>query len=225
VWDLTTGETLHTLDRHDGFVCGLAFSPDGTRLASTSQDGTVLIWDVTEKVVGKIPESAVVGIEEAFRLLASTDAAQAQRGMEYLYRRPTESIKLCSGKITVPVAVPPEKIAKLIAELDSEDFTDRQAAVKELEAIGGEAIDALGNVLVKSSNPETRKLAGEVIGHYEAATLKGEDLRLVRMVELLENMGTTDARDLLVAWAAGPKGHRLTKEATAALSRMKRVEK
>ena len=32
---------------HYGFTARLAFSPDGTRLASNDWDGTVTIWDAT----------------------------------------------------------------------------------------------------------------------------------------------------------------------------------
>jgi WD40 repeat protein len=225
VWDLTTGAILQTLDRHDGYVCGLAFSPDGGKLASASQDGTVLVWEVAEKESGKAQEAAISRLEEAFRLLASSDAAQAQRGLEFLYRRPAETVKLCSDRISIPVAVLPEKIVKLIEDLGSEDFADRQAAVKDLEAVGGEAIDALRNIAFKSSNPETRKLADEIIKHYEAAAHKGDDLRLIRLVELLENTGTPEARSLLAKWAGGPKGHRMTKEAAVALERIKTLGK
>jgi len=36
-----------TIDAHDAEIWRLAYSPDGTRLASASQDGTVKIWDPT----------------------------------------------------------------------------------------------------------------------------------------------------------------------------------
>lgn len=221
VWDLTTGETIHNLDRHNGYVTGLAFSPDGTRLASTSQDGTVLVWEVAGQVVGKAADFAAVGLDEAFRLLTSTDAIQAQRGMEFLYRRPGEAIKLCGERIAIPTGTPAEKITKLIADLGSEDYRDRHAATKDLEAIGAEAFESLNNVAEKSTNPEVRKLAGEIIKRLEASALKGDELRSFRAVELLENIGTPDARALLVKWAAGPKGHRMTNEAFTALTRMK----
>jgi WD40 repeat protein len=45
VWDARTGQELLTLKGHTGWVTGVAFSPDGARLAGTSWDGTVKVWD------------------------------------------------------------------------------------------------------------------------------------------------------------------------------------
>jgi eukaryotic-like serine/threonine-protein kinase len=45
VWDLATGELRFDLPGHDGVVNGLAFSPDGTRLASASTDGLLRVQD------------------------------------------------------------------------------------------------------------------------------------------------------------------------------------
>src|SRR5262249_13862803 len=47
VWDVEKGEAIHTLTGHQGIVLGLAFSPDGTRLASTGgEDATIKVWNV-----------------------------------------------------------------------------------------------------------------------------------------------------------------------------------
>jgi WD40 repeat protein len=47
LWDATTGRELLALSGHTGWVMGVAFSPDGQQLASTSLDGTVKIWSLT----------------------------------------------------------------------------------------------------------------------------------------------------------------------------------
>src|SRR5947209_8230321 len=44
--DLTTGRLLRTMTDHTDFIGRLAFSPDGKRLASASQDRTARVWDV-----------------------------------------------------------------------------------------------------------------------------------------------------------------------------------
>jgi WD40 repeat protein len=44
VWDWATGRHLRSLS-HSGSVTHTAFSPDGSRLATASQDGTVRIWN------------------------------------------------------------------------------------------------------------------------------------------------------------------------------------
>ena len=46
MWDAATGALLATCRGHASKVLGVAFSPDGTRLLTTSADGTVRQWDV-----------------------------------------------------------------------------------------------------------------------------------------------------------------------------------
>ncbi|KAI3195129.1 hypothetical protein DTO013E5_10216 [Penicillium roqueforti] len=47
IWDPTTGQCAQTLKGHSNWVRSIAWSQDGSRLASASDDKTVKIWDPT----------------------------------------------------------------------------------------------------------------------------------------------------------------------------------
>jgi WD40 repeat protein len=44
LWDAQTGKELVALNGHLNAVWALAWSPDGLRLASASDDGSVCLW-------------------------------------------------------------------------------------------------------------------------------------------------------------------------------------
>ena len=56
--DGETGESVLSFEGHDGDVNDVAFSPDGSMLASTGDDGTLKVWDPS---TGRLLSSAVGG--------------------------------------------------------------------------------------------------------------------------------------------------------------------
>ena len=58
LWEVATGESKATLTGHTAGVNSVAFSPDGTTLASGADDNTVWLWDA---VTGQ-PKATFTGI-------------------------------------------------------------------------------------------------------------------------------------------------------------------
>jgi RNA polymerase sigma factor (sigma-70 family) len=216
--EVATGAERQRLAGHRGRVWSLAFSPDGRRLLSGSQDGTALVWDLAGSADGQPAPLGADERETCWADLASPDAARAYRAVRRLAASPVSL-----GDRLRPVGpVDAKRVARLIGELDGDDFGRREKATAELEALGEGAVGACRTALEGNPSPEKRRrlealLDKEAQGAWDPSP---EQLRRVRLLEALEFSGTAPARRLLEQCAGGLPGARLTEEARAALGRL-----
>ena len=114
----------------------LAFGPDGKTLASGGWDTTVTLWDVKD-LAKKAVRPEPLSRDRLAALFSDLDGADGTKPTRRYGRGPRPR----PGDAAVPrapcPAVPPgERVAKLIAQLDDDDFDVREAASAELEKIG-----------------------------------------------------------------------------------------
>jgi WD40 repeat protein len=219
--DALSGRELARLPGHAGRVLSVAFAPDGKTLASGSVDTTALLWDVRPwgGRRGAAAPLAARDLDAHWAALAGEDAPRAWRAVGALVAAPEQAVPLLETNLRA--ALPDrERLARLIAALDGNDFEAREQATRELARVGGAAEPALRAVLKGKPSAETRRRIGRLLESLQKQELSGERLREVRAVQVLELTGTAAARRVLAALAKGEPEARLTQEARGALQRL-----
>jgi hypothetical protein len=222
VWDTRTGRMLGEVKGHDYFVAATAFSPDGKTLASGSNDATVLLWDVAQLLQGKALQRLVdaAALDRLWIDLASGDAAHAYRAMGELADVPADAARYLKTRLQPMPAPAAKHIDDLVAELNSEKYAARRQATAELEKLADVAMATLRARLAQQPPLEMHKRIETLIAKITGPLTDPDMVRALRAVEVLEAIGTPEARALLEVLAAGAREHRFTQAAAGALKRL-----
>jgi len=230
LYEVVTGSLRHEFTGHDGPIATIAFAADSRRLATGGNDTTVLLWDLT----GAAGEEAAKGkptaeeLDKLWDALNDGDGRAGWKAMRRLEAAPEEAVALLAKHVKPADAKGSDKdtIAKLIAALDADGFDEREKAAKDLAALGKSAEEPLKKALADKPSAEARRAIEDLLDKMKD---KGgpppELVRPLRAVEVLENLGTPEAKKLLEALAKGRAAAPLTVAAKEALARSDRAVK
>ncbi len=224
-FEVATGKVRRTLYGHAGCVRSLAMSPDGRRLLSGSDDTYGFLWDTTPAGAAKPRKEPLTAADAdgLWAALAGPEAPPAYAAMADLAAAPDRAMALLRRELKPAPANPTDaELDRLFADLDSDDFTTREKASSRLAEFAESAVPGVRKRLARTESEEVRKRAGDFLDKFDPTTLKPERLRRMRAVELLEGIATPAARDVLAELAKGAAEAPLTREAAAALERLRR---
>jgi hypothetical protein len=227
LWDLSTGKELpQRLASNTEMNC-LTFSPDSQLLASGHRDGTILIWDAAPSHSGVSgphtpvwrSKSKPSQLDQWWDDLAGEDARRAFVAVSSLAAEPQSTVGLLRDRLRPATELQPEKLRGLIAELDSRQFSEREAAKKQLAAFGEQAGPVLRAALQNHLSAEQRRSIEQLLDILYVVR-SPKVARHVRAIEILERIGTPEAREVLEKLACGAADARPTQEAKASLERL-----
>ena len=168
------------------------------------------MWDVT---VPARP-AAAKGLDTCWDdLLPANDAARAYRAICTLAKS-SDGARFLEKRLSATPAPDGPRAARLIENLDSDVFSERDKASQELEKMGEAVESALHKTRDARPSLETHRRLDRILDKVSA-----EWLRTQRALEALELAGTPAAKRVLQSLAGGTAEARLTQEAKAALKR------
>lgn len=220
VWEIVTGKERCQVTA--GATC-LCFSPDGLRLATGHGDTTALVWDVSGAMLLDSPRKAVQlstnNLAQLWANLADDEASLAFRAIGRLSTAPGQSVAYLKERLQ-PAAFDGQRVARLLADLESDRFAVRELASHDLQEQGSLAAPALRQLLARKPSLEVCRRVETLLDNMAKGFLTGEHLRCWRAVETLEAIGNAEAEQVLQRLARGAEAAELTREARAALTRL-----
>jgi WD40 repeat protein len=210
IWEMRSKQEIRAIDLGHSGAQSLAFTADCRILASGGGDSTILLWDLSG-----LPKDAKLEPTQLATVWADLagHASKAHGAGWLLVLNPQISIPLLRDRMQL--VAPAEQAAKLIADLDSDRFAVRQKAAKGLEDLGEAAEHAIRSALQGNTTAEA---------HQRLALLlekRGPDqLRKLRAIDVLERIGTNEARQVLETLAKNSPAPQVAEAAGFALMRL-----
>jgi Tol biopolymer transport system component len=226
--EVATGRERWSFSAGPSHVYAVTFAPDGKTLATGGGDHVVRLWDYTAPGRDSQPQSGTFtdeALTALWRTLGGDDAGAAYTALGTLVGAgDAAGVRWIKGKLKSAAgpakAATPEQIARMIADLDDDDYEVREKASAGLRTLDRTAEAPMRKALTETKSAEVRQRLERLLERLDRTTIPPEELLAIRAVEVLERVGSAEAKDVLRALTKGDESARLTQEAQAALGRM-----
>jgi len=219
VFEVATGQEVCSFAGVRAGARPVTFAPDGRTVAS-GEGTSILTWDVTGRAPdGRLQEMRLGrrALEMMWEDLSSEDGPRGHRAIWALVPGARQSLPFLRARLLARPAVADKQVRRWIAELDSEQFALRRKATDELEALGRFAEPALREALQGNPQLEPRRRIEQLLKRLASPANR---LRAARVTQVLEQIGTPEARKVLEALAREPAEGLLARQAKSALGRI-----
>ena len=219
VWELSTGGLRYKVAESAIFMAAASkISLIATSQGTHQESPHINMWDFRTSMPPRRPSTAAA-VEKLWTNLDTRDAAGAFEHMRDLVAMPKEAIAILDKRLSTVDSVKAAVLDGLLRDLDDGSFEVRDRARRRLEELGELAKPALTKALAGMPSAEARNRIKELLDALES--LPSEDrLRVLRAVEVLEMIGSPEARSVLKRLAGGASEAALTRQAKAALERL-----
>ncbi len=234
LWDLAGNKNVWFRKGHENFdwqipnsfASAIAFSPDSRRIATSHPDATILIWDATPPAKARPTSFSKTELDALWNDLADPDAKKGWTAVWHMQDRPEQAITLLADRVKPVCAIATAEMKKSIDTLDAGVFRDRETAMKKLAELGDAARPGLQKALTGKLTAEQEKRVRELLGELDSRKPpRGDDLRGIRALAILEFIKTEESRKLIASLATGLESARLTREAKETLERLPRSDR
>jgi WD40 repeat protein len=214
LYDVANDRSLPPLSGHNASVVALRVLPDGQTLLSMGLDRRLCSWDIAAALHGVWRPPTALTPEVGRKLiaeLAGDDPMAAHRARVTLACA-TNVAELLAGELTPEPVVDKARLAKLVADVGSDDYNQRRLAAAELRKLGAVALPALRKAAAE--NELVSQFLSNSHDHFARSTIASR----LPLIEVLAESADEAAARKLAALSQGAEESPITQWATAALA-------
>ena len=220
--EIYSGEEVWRVERPSSSNLPVAFSSDGRMLASGDGDSSILLWDLTHGMLdGKAKPFSLTKaqLENLWSNLAA-DAREADKAIWMLAAAPKRERAAAGGAPTTNCLCIGRANCQVGRRSGRQELQCSPKGEQSTEDMGEAAEVGLRMALETNIPREVRQRIEQILEKRSQ-----EEVRKLRAIEALEQIGIAQAREVLLALANGSPNPRVAEAASAALRRLAQRQK